>query len=392
MKQAILSIHISLKVPAFLLFLFSGFTAEAIELENIDVKIWEPENTWIMMVGVSEWLHSDIYSNMPDPYGEDQKLYELFLKRGVPKDQIVFLRDKEATLRRINDEFISLLKKTEKDDTLFTYFTGHGIVDKDGAGYFANYDAPKKKWRKGTWSVAEIYNTIEAEFAGDTIFMMADCCYSGTLSEQLKALETEKAYACLSSSLSTLTSGMYWTFTESLISGFIGRPYVDSNSDGEITLRELKTYSRKDVAVFMQQETRFSTNEKFPQTFLLGTSLKKTHPEVGTYFEIKVSSRSNQWRKAKLVHVEGDEYTLLYYSSDLATYKKFHKDSRNLREFSRNCFNVDDLVDVKYKRTWYPAKILAIENETGIHTIRYENKKGWDGLYFYDDLRLRSQN
>ena len=39
-----------------------------------------------------------------------------------------------------------------------------------------------------------------------------------------------------------------------------------------------------------------------------------------------------------------------------------------------------------------PKKILAIENETGIHTIRYENKKGWDGLYFYDDLRLRSQN
>ena len=222
--------------------------------------------------------------------------------------------------------------------------------------------------------------------------MMADCCYSGTLSEQLKSLETEKAYACLSSSLSSLTSGMYWTFTESLISGFIGRPHVDSNSDGQITLRELKTYSRKDVAVFMQQETQFSTNEKFPQTFLLGTSLKKTHPEVGTYFEIKVSSRSSQWRKAKLVHVEGDEYTLLYYSSDLATYKKFHKDSRNLREFSRNCFNVDDLVDVKYKRTWYPAKILAIESETGIHTIRYENKKGWDGLYFYDDLRLRSQN
>ena len=80
MKLAKLSMHISLKVPVFLLFLFSGFTAEAIELENIDVKICEPENTWIMMIGVSEWLHSDIYSNMPDPYGEDQKLYELFLK------------------------------------------------------------------------------------------------------------------------------------------------------------------------------------------------------------------------------------------------------------------------------------------------------------------------
>jgi hypothetical protein len=218
---------------------------------------------------------------------------------------------------------------------------------------------------------------------------MAGCCYAGTLGAQMKTLKTDKAYATLSSSLSTLTSGMYWTFTETLISGFLGRPYVDSDADGRVSLRELMAHSREEVAVFMQQEATFSMNEHFPETFNLVKSLKRTHEDVGKFYEVRVNPKKGSWQKAKAVKREGDEITLAYYVDDEANYKTFKVDSEDLRTFSRQCFKMSDVVDVKDGR-WYPAEIVAIEKKTGLHKVRYgKKKKKWEGLFFYDDLRIR---
>lgn len=352
---------------------------------------WEPARTWVLMVGVEVFKNNDTYADMPDPNREDQKLYELFIKRGVPEAQIVFLKDENATLENIKRQFIQLLKKTEEGDTLFTYYTGHGMVDKLGLGYFVNYDAPgNSNWTSwnDTWAVADMYELIEKHFKGNTVLTMAGCCYAGALGEQMKTLKTDKAYATLSSSLSTLTSGMYWTFTETMISGFLGRPYVDSNADGTVSLRELMAHSREEVAVFMQQEATFSTNEHFPETFNLVKSLKRTHKDVGKYYEVRVDPKKDSWQKAKAVKFEGDEITLSYYFDDEANYKTFKTDSKDLRTFSRQCFEMGDVVDVKDGR-WYPAEIVAIEKETGLHKVRYGKKKQWEGLFFHEDLRIR---
>lgn len=352
---------------------------------------WEPGRTWVMMVGVEVFRNNDTYADMPDPNREDQKLYELFLRRGVPEDHIVFLKDQKATLENIKREFVQLLKRTAEGDTLFTYYTGHGVVDELGLGYFVNYDAPgNSNWTgwEGMWAVADLYEMIERHFKGNTVLTMAGCCYSGALGEQMLTLQTEKAYATLSSSLSTQTSGMYWTFTESLISGFLGRSYVDSNADGTVSLRELMAHSREEVAVFMQQEASFAMNERFPETFILGKSQERSHKDVGRYYEARIDPEKNTWQKAKAVRIEGDEITLLYYFDDEANYKTLRRDSKDVRTFTRRCFRTSDAVDVKDGR-WYPAEIVAIEKETGIHKVRYGKRKQWEGLFFYDDLRIR---
>jgi hypothetical protein len=363
-----------------------SLAATAKEIEAPKESSWEPKTTWVLMVAVEVWKNGN-YADMPDPNREDQKLYDLFIKQGVPEDQIVYLKDEKATLDHIGKEFTKLLKKTSEGDTLFTYYTGHGSADKKGRGYFANYDAASA-W-SSMWAVADIYASIENDFKGDTVLTMADCCYSGTLSTQMKTLKTDKAYACISSSLSTTTAGMYWTFTETLISGFLGRPYVDSDADGHVSLRELKAHSREEVGVFMKQETMFATNDKFPKTFNLVKSLDKTHDDVGKYYEVKIDPKKGKWRKAKLVKVEGDEMTLLYYVDDEATYKVFRANSDYLRTFDRQCFKTGDAVQVKDGRRWYPADIVAVDSDTGLHKVRYGKRKKWDGLFFYGDLRPR---
>ena len=363
-----------------------SLAATAKEIEAPKESSWEPKTTWVLMVAVEVWKNGN-YADMPDPNREDQKLYDLFIKQGVPEDQIVYLKDEKATLDNIGKEFTKLLKKTSEGDTLFTYYTGHGSADKKGRGYFANYDAASA-W-SSMWAVADIYASIENYFKGDTVLTMADCCYSGTLSTQMTTLKTDKAYACISSSLSTTTAGMYWTFTETLISGFLGRPYVDSDADGHVSLRELKAHSREEVGVFMKQETMFATNDKFPKTFNLVKSLDKTHDDVGKYYEVKINPKKGKWRKAKLVKVEGDEMTLLYYVDDEATYKVFRANSDYLRTFDRQCFKTGDAVQVKDGRRWYPADIVAVDSDTGLHKVRYGKRKKWDGLFFYGDLRPR---
>jgi hypothetical protein len=352
---------------------------------------WEPERTWVMMVAVEVFEHNDTYADMPDPNREDQKLHDLFVKCGIPEKQIVYLKDQKATLQNVKREFIRLLKKTGEGDTLFTYYTGHGVVDKLGLGYFVNYDAPVSPARDGwdgLWAVADMYELIERHFKGDTVLAMAGCCYSGALGEEMRTLVTDKAYATLSSSLSTQTSGMYWTFTETLISGFLGRPYVDANADGTVSLREVMAHSREEVAVFMQQEATFSTNGHFPGTFNLVKSQKRTHADVGRYYEARINPKKGAWQKTKAVRIEGDEITLLYYFDDEANYKTFKRDSRDVRTFSRACFEMGDVVDVKDGR-WYPAEIVAIEKETGLHKVRYGKRRKWEGLFFHDDLRMR---
>lgn len=363
-----------------------SLAATAQEIEAPKESSWEPKTTWVLMVAVEVWKNGN-YADMPDPNREDQKLYDLFIKQGVPEDQIVYLKDEKATLGNISKEFTKLLKETSEGDTLFTYYTGHGSADKKGRGYFANYDAASA-W-SSMWAVADIYASIEKDFKGDTVLTMADCCYSGTLSTQMKTLKTDKAYACISSSLSTTTAGMYWTFTETLISGFLGRPYVDSDADGHVSLRELKAHSREEVGVFMKQETMFATNDKFPKTFNLVKSLDKTHDDVGKYYEVKIDPKKGKWRKAKLVKVEGDGMTLLYYVDDEATYKVFKANSDYLRTFDRQCFKTGDAVQVKDGRRWYPADIVAVDSDTGLHKVRYGKRKKWDGLFFYEDLRPR---
>ena len=181
---------------------------------------------------------------------------------------------------------------------------------------------------------------------------------------------------------------MYWTFTETMISGFTGRSYVDSNFDGTVSLREVMEHSREEVAVFMQQEATFYVNEHFPATFNLIKSQKRTHKDVGEYYEMRIDPKKKSWQKSKAVKIDGDEITLLYYVDDEANYKTFKRDSKDIRTFSRECFNKSVAVEVKDGR-WYPAQIVAIEKETGLHRVRYGKRKQWEGLFFHDDLRLR---
>jgi len=349
---------------------------------------WRAEKTWVMMVGVLDQMNTDVYGSFEKRDREDQVLLDTLIRRGVPREQTVFLKDAEATLENIKKRFSALLDKTKKGDFLIFYFDGHGTVNGDGEGHLVPYDAPGRGC-EGLWRASDVFVQIEERFRGDNVLMMTDCCHSGALSDELKKLTTEKGYACLNSTLSTATSADLWTFTESLIYAFEGQPHVDADHDGEISLGELKDLCWTDMVWFAAQETCFSRNRNFPAKLSLARARARKHGDIGGYCEIRIG-KENKWRRAQIVDHEDGAFKFSYYIDDFMEYETIEAGSDRVRPVVRSCFSMDDVIDVRWAGHWHPASILKIDQKKCLHLVRYEGKGAdWDGWYAYNHLRLR---
>src|SRR5205085_9783104 len=181
---------------------------------------WNPSRRWVFAVGILEWQHSDSWDSFPKEGRKDAELVEFFREAGVPREQILFIEDRDATKERIQRLMTRHLSRASEGDMLIFYFTGHGARDDEtGTVYFANYDADDDLARTA-WSVPSIFNTIERNFRGSRALLIADCCYSGALADEALRRRTSTAYAALTSSRSNSLSTAEWTFTETLLRGF----------------------------------------------------------------------------------------------------------------------------------------------------------------------------
>ncbi|HEY2840155.1 MAG TPA: caspase family protein, partial [Pirellulales bacterium] len=159
-----------------------GVSRPAFAADDDDALDWEPETTHVFAVGLLQWKDPNMWSSFPAAmkHRRDKQLVDYFRAAGVPKDQIIYLCDAEATKRRIEQEFVKLLDETDDGDLLIFYFCGHGWRDpKTSFTYFANYDAGAKV--SSAWDVRTIFSTIEKHFEGDRALLLADCCHSGAL-------------------------------------------------------------------------------------------------------------------------------------------------------------------------------------------------------------------
>ncbi|HEY2249965.1 MAG TPA: caspase family protein, partial [Planctomycetaceae bacterium] len=175
---------------------------------------WRPDKTWVFAVGVLEYQHPDVWRNQPAAKTDrrDVQLVEHFRKTGVPAAQIVYLQDREATQKHIRQSLAQLLERTRQGDLLILYYTGHGSRDhKTREVHFVNYDA---KDGPTAWSVAEIAKTVDQGFQGEKALLMADCCYSGGLYDELKRHDRRVPFACLCSSFSHNSSTGNWTYSD----------------------------------------------------------------------------------------------------------------------------------------------------------------------------------
>ncbi len=275
---------------------------------------WEPQRTWVFVVGTLRFKHEDMFSSFPQQNRRDAELVNFFRKQGVPAPQIVYLRDREATAARIQSALARHLSRAGKGDLLFLYYTGHGYKVDDDEAYLASYDAGDED--VPGWPVASIPASIERYFKGARAFLTLDNCYSGALAEAVRERAGGRtSYAVLTSSTADKMSTAEWTFTEALLAALRGKAYEDTNGDGQITLGELAGQVREDMSFAEKQRVVFTTTGDFSPQTVLSRAEKKRDARIGERVLVK---SDGDWFKGRIIDAdrEDGQFLIHYYGWD----------------------------------------------------------------------------
>ncbi len=291
-----------------LFFVFGSVVAQATAIAGRD---WQPRRTWVYVVGVLEWQNEDMFDSFPKENRRDAQLVSFFRQQGVPDEQIIFLKDAQATSRRVRASFPAFLSKAKDGDFLFFYYTGHGYKsDDEKQTLFATYDAGDEV---DGWATDSIVRDIERNFRGSRALLTADTCYSGNLGLQVQRLGNRVSYASLTSSSSSQQSTGNWTFTEMLLAGFRGKSFADINGDGEVSLTELAEDIKDDMAFAEGQRSTFATSADFPEEMFLAPAERKINPAISRRVEVR---SEGDWYKARVIDARGSQYLVHYYGYD----------------------------------------------------------------------------
>ena len=336
---------------------------------------WKPSRTWVFAVGILQWKHPDIYDSFPAaiPNRADRRLINTLKATGIPDDHVVFLVDERATLAAIRREFRAQLDRTREGDLLIFYFAGHGARDRQTREtFFANYDAGNDY--DSHWPVKEIFDMLEERFRGDEAILMADCCHSGAMYDEVMERRDDLSCACLTSSYSHNVSTASWTFTEAMLRGFQGSPLADADADGEVAIREVALHAEQNMAFLERQKAMFATSDDFDPDMVVADTRGKPAVGLGRYVEVKWKER---WYPAQIIAIRG-EASRVHYVDFEASWDEWVGPERIRNPHLRNIPRGSHVrVWWPEDESWYRGTVLA--SRFGLHKIHYDGySHEWD--------------
>ena len=239
---------------------------------------FEPKRTFALIVGVLSFQDPSVGS-FATRNRKDQELHDVLIERGVPRSQVTLLLDKRATRAAILSSLDALLARAPQGSTFIFYYAGHGARMQDESRYFLAFDTRAAEPRSTGVVLEEISRRFNSGFRGNGALFMADCCYSGALSEVAAAARSAGIPAAsLTSAEASNLSTVNWTFTQTVINGMRGNPLADRNRDGVLELAELS----RDVAEAMKyrekQRSGFSSHG-LSRAWKIGSTLASLAPE-----------------------------------------------------------------------------------------------------------------
>jgi hypothetical protein len=333
---------------------------------------WQPDKTWVFVVGALNWKHSDMFGSFPVKNRRDAALVDFFMQSGVPKTQIVYLQDKQATQERIDGAFAEQLKKLGPDDLLIVYYCGHGSKAEKGDDVFlASYDTGDDE--VSGWSVNSIPPQIKSESKCKRVLWFLDCCYSGQAALALTKQKGRPAYACVTSSSASESSTEHWTFSDALLDTLRGAPYVDLNHDGAVTLSEFAAHISADMNLAEEQLSTFATTEGFDKEMILAQAEPPAHQRIGE--RAKAKDQDGDWYAGRIVEARDGKFKIHFigYENDEDVWAA----PNELRPIKPIQYAIDTQVEVRWKKKWYPATVLQAKD--GVHLIHYTGYEAkWD--------------
>jgi hypothetical protein len=282
----------------------------------------------------------------------------------VPANQIVYLKDREATTGKIQSSFESFLAKAKPEDWVFVYYEGHGFKNEAGEVYLASYNAGIKN--DPGWKVDSIPNTIEKYFKGSRAMLALDNCHSGAIVDAVKNRRSNISYAAFASTPANSSSTGNWTFTESLINSFRGEALSDLNKNGEVSLDELVKNAADDMLFAEEQVAQFALTGEFEKPTFITKARKANSPRLGERIE---AFDGDDWYRAVITDVKNDSFKVHFYGYE------FEEDqyvaAKHLRRAWPRQFKIGEAVEAESDGQWYKAHILEVKG--GAHFVSYDD-------------------
>ncbi len=322
---------------------------------------WQPQNTWVFMVGVLEWKDANNFASFDKKGRIDHKILNFFKNIGVPENQIFYFKDSAAITDLLNTKLKNVLAKTDSDDTFFFYYAGHGYKNDKSEVCLASYDCGNGI----EWNVNSIVSTIANNFKGKQVLLTADCCNSGGLAVAAKKYGNEKIVALNSVVPKDVSTGN-WTFSNALLYGLKGENFTDTNDDKKVSLGELADFIDLEMAVVEGQKSAYYIPENLKNWVLTDNVPAKTSNKIGNRVNVDYDGTNYLGR---IIEESNNKFNVCFYSytnneTDWVTPERTKK--LQLLNFAEGA-----TVQVLYEKKWYPAKVL--KSFAGLHYIKYDN-------------------
>jgi hypothetical protein len=337
----------------------------------------DPAKTYVFFAGVLKWQDPSLAS-FSDRNRKDEELFRLLAGTGIPAANMICLKDKEATLSNIKTRMQELLTKTSTGSKFIFYYAGHGVRAGNKPACFANYD-----YRDGNGFSTDIVSSLVKQyFKGNEVWLMADCCYSGTLLDEAKTISGngKKVVAFTSATSSNISTGN-WTFTQTMIDCFSGLPRADRDKNNSISLGEVKN-ELYDAMLYREKQLAgasfFNANESEVMNIKPVTGSNGSTATGYVY-----ALRNGKFEPARLLTAQANTLMLeLYHYSDKET---VNMPLSSTKPIDYMVYPAGTSVMVEWKGKNYPAVIKKVEN--GFHYIHYTGYDDtWNEWVMYDRI------
>lgn len=349
-------------------------------------EIQPGENTYGVIAGVLEWSDKD-FAPFEKRNRKDKEFYELLRSKGAGKN-IKLLLDDEATLKNMKREIESALESAPEGSTFLFYYAGHGVKDqKTNLKYFANSDIRGSDYEGSGFSVKWLGDVIKNKFKGKLVWLMADCCYSGALLEEVNNINSAgKNVIAITSASSCNISTANWTYSQTMIDCFSGLPLADRNEDGVITLKETAD-ELKDAMKFREhqlsgyQVKSIDENAEISKTEGVSPYTNSNNFAIGSYH---YAAKNGNWQVVRIVDRKRDKLISEFYDYSDKSIGEFTE--KELRPVYFVSHKAGDNVKVEWEGNWYGAKI--VDSDNNFYFIKYDGyDDSWNEWVAYDRIR-----
>jgi hypothetical protein len=277
------------------------------------VDRWEPWNTFVLIVGLTNWEYHDGFSNEPgDGY---RMLNDAIEQAGVPPGNITLLENEQATKTAIEEQLTEVARKAGPGTTLIVYFGSEGYFQGlPGGGRDAlisaydsieyDKDHPNPSWA-ATWvSGREVSTLLGQHWKGQRLILVSDSCYSGGFADVLIPAFATKEVAVLTSATPYNMASANWTFTNTLSHFFSSESTVlDTEHTGFLTLKSLKDLLARESRYVEEVPVTVASTASFNKS-LVFRNVPKTVSRVGDYVDA-LYAVDQQYYRAQILDVSG---------------------------------------------------------------------------------------